>query len=402
MVEGEYYFVLHAPRQSGETTFIQALTDEINAEGRRYALNCSLASLRGIEDDAKAMDRTAAIINDAALCSRASALKTLAFPDDSISLSDAGVKIKKTLRRLRVNLDKDLVVFFDEADCMAGPALITFLAQIRDGYLERHLSDETNFPSSLALVGMRDVRDYVVQVRPDDQSIGLASPFNVKKKSLTLADFTREEIGALYSQHTEATGQVFDEEAVERAWYWSEGQPWLVNALADEIVESLNDCAETVMKIDVDEAAKSLISQNATHLDSLSERLKEPRVRRVMAPILASAAGLPFGLPADDLKYALDLGLLKRDGNDDASYRPANPIYREVIAGILSDEFRRTMPSDLTNKWMDGSRLDMNGLLRAFQVYWRENSEILIKKNQDYMVVETNEALAHLVLYAFF
>jgi predicted AAA+ superfamily ATPase len=32
------YFVIHAARQSGKTTLLQALTDELNAEGRFYAL----------------------------------------------------------------------------------------------------------------------------------------------------------------------------------------------------------------------------------------------------------------------------------------------------------------------------------------------------------------------------
>jgi hypothetical protein len=136
-------------------------------------------------------------------------LKALAYPDDAIPQSGSAVKIKKMLRYLSVRLDKELVVFFDETDCLTGPALVTFLAQIRGGYLERHLSNETKYPRSMALVGMRDIRDYLVQVRPEEKYIGLASPFNVKKKSLTLANFTHDEIQGLYNQHTEATDQIF-------------------------------------------------------------------------------------------------------------------------------------------------------------------------------------------------
>ena len=36
----------------------------------------------------------------------------------------------------------------------------------------------------------------------------------------------------MYQQHTADTGQVFLSEAVDRAFYWTQGQPWLVNALA--------------------------------------------------------------------------------------------------------------------------------------------------------------------------
>ncbi|MDR3204020.1 MAG: ATP-binding protein, partial [Deltaproteobacteria bacterium] len=45
MIERKFYFILHAPRQSGKTTFIKFLTDKINAQGQRYALSCSLAGL---------------------------------------------------------------------------------------------------------------------------------------------------------------------------------------------------------------------------------------------------------------------------------------------------------------------------------------------------------------------
>jgi rhamnogalacturonyl hydrolase YesR len=64
---------------------------------------------------------------------------------------------------------------------------------------------------------------------------GTTVPFNIISESLTLADFTLDEISRLYHQHTEATGQAFEENAIERAWYWTEGQPWLVNALARQI-----------------------------------------------------------------------------------------------------------------------------------------------------------------------
>jgi hypothetical protein len=59
---------------------------------------------------------------------------------------------------------------------------------------------------SVALVGMRNIRDYKAQVRPDSQTLGSASPFNIVTKLLTLKNFTKEEIRQLYQQHTDETG----------------------------------------------------------------------------------------------------------------------------------------------------------------------------------------------------
>ena len=65
------------------------------------------------------------------------------------------------------------------------------------------------FVQSVALVGMRNIRDYKARIRDDQQTLGSASPFNIVTESLTLRNFTRDEIARLYAQHTEATGQTF-------------------------------------------------------------------------------------------------------------------------------------------------------------------------------------------------
>jgi hypothetical protein len=79
---------------------------------------------------------------------------------------------------------------------------------------------------------MRNIRDYKAQIRPGGNTLGSASPFNIAAESLTLVNFTEAEVGALYAQHTADTGQAFPPESVARAFHWSQGQPWLVNALA--------------------------------------------------------------------------------------------------------------------------------------------------------------------------
>lgn len=74
----------------------------------------------------------------------------------------------------------------------------------------------------------------------------------------------------------------------------------------------------------VDEAKERLILARATHLDSLAARLNEPRVRRIIEPLIAGDLIRvdPFD---DDLAYLRDLGLIAARGEA----RVANPIYRE-------------------------------------------------------------------------
>ncbi len=81
------------------------------------------------------------------------------------------------------------MVLFDEADCLSGATLISFLSQLRHGYVNRIRAP---FPVSLALVGMRNIRDHKAKVRPDRETLGSASPFNIVTEALTLTNFTRK------------------------------------------------------------------------------------------------------------------------------------------------------------------------------------------------------------------
>ncbi|MDR1872412.1 MAG: hypothetical protein LBS60_10940 [Deltaproteobacteria bacterium] len=229
-----------------------------------------------------------------------------------------------------------MVIFFDEADCLIDPPLITFLRQIRIGYNNRSDSKSSKFPRSMALVGLRDIRNYLVQVRSDNKSKGLVSTFNIIKDALTLPNFTQDEIGILYRQHTAASGQVFEDKAILRAWYWSEGQPWLVNALADEAVVKLlkNDFSQVVTAEIIDAAAENLLKRRDVHINALLERLKEPRVARVMNGVIAGAS-LKGSEYNEDHRYCLDLGLVALDENN--YLRPANAIYPEVLSRVLTE-----------------------------------------------------------------
>ncbi len=152
-------------------------------------------------------------------------------------------------------------------------------------------------------------------------------------RSFTLSNFTLEDVRNLYQQHTEATGQIFTPEAVDLAFHLTQGQPWLVNAIAKEIVEYITkDPAIPITPDLVNEAKEILIKRQDTHLDSLAERLREDRVRVIIQPILSGQELV--NMPEDDLRFVLDLGLCSRDSR--GGIQIANPIYREIIPKVLA------------------------------------------------------------------
>lgn len=207
-------------------------------------------------------------------------------------------------------------------------SLESVLRQLRSGFPSR----PKDFPQSIVLCGLRDVRDYKV-ASGSSHTLGTASPFNIKPDSLTLACFTQAEVSTLYLQHTAATGQQFEHAALIEAWRLTEGQPWLVNALANEVVAKMKvPVSETITVAHLEEAAQRLIVARATHLDSLVAKLNEDRVCRVLEPVLAGSSELGSSNYDDELLYVRDLGLIAPKD----PVRVANPIYREVIIRVLA------------------------------------------------------------------
>ena len=79
---------------------------------------------------------------------------------------------------------------------------------------------------------MRDPRDYRIFSSSLGENVTWGSAFNIKAESLRLGDFTEDEVRSLLGQHTAETGQEFAPGVIDRIWHLTQGQPWLVNALA--------------------------------------------------------------------------------------------------------------------------------------------------------------------------
>jgi hypothetical protein len=244
---------------------------------------------------------------------------------------------------------------------------------------------------------MRNIRDFKVKIRPESETLGSASPFNIAKVALTLRNFTKDEIAELYGQHTAETGQKFEPEAVETVYQQTQGQPWLVNAIACEVIEQLlkNDYTRPVTAKLVHQAIYNIILRCDTHIDSLLERLKEERVRRIIEPMIIGE--LPgIAAQSDDYRYTTDLGLIK---NVNGVIMPSNPIYAEVIIRTLSADSQKDLyeikHAHRMPRYLKNGRIDMNYLMQDFQSFWRENSEIWIERYQ------YKEAAPQLIMQAF-
>lgn len=385
LIERGFYFAVHAPRQAGKTTAFRALALELVKSGHYAALLTSCESGQKLRPDLPGS--IAGIL--AALAQEARTfLPPRLQPPEADPSQPPENRLRDLLARWASSSPLPVVLFFDEIDALYDDALISVLRQLRSGYSAR----PAPFAHSVALIGLRDVRDYKISSLADEERLGSSSPFNIKIESITLRNFLLEEVAELYGQYTQERGQIFEEDAIRLAFEKTGGQPWLVNALAREVVEGEDlDLSRPIGTAHIAAATERLIARRDTHLDSLIERLREPRVRRVIAPILAGELILGDRIE-DDIAYVEDLGLVStRSGH----LQIANPIYHELIPRALAGITQPTVYHDSSWYRNEDGGLDFDKLLGGFVDFWRQHGEPMLAA-QPY-----HEVAAQLVLMSF-
>ncbi len=381
LVRDKKYFVLHAPRQTGKTSALLALRDLLNS-GAHGNYRCVYAN---VEAGQAARENVAEGMR--AVLSQLALRASLTLSDDSLeriyrdALDGAGPlgALSVTLSRWAAADHTPLVLLIDEIDSLVGDTLLAVLRQLRAGYDQR----PSAFPHSIVLCGVRDVRDYRIHSMAENRMVLGGSAFNVKAKSLRLGDFSEQEIRALLAQHTAATGQAFTEEALLLILARTAGQPWLVNALCREACfddAAGRDRSRPITAEAILEAQERLILRRDTHIDDLAYKLREERVRRVVEPILTAAS--ETACSDEDLAYVRDLGLVAQDA--DGPPRIANPIYAEVVPRHLNYAVQETLPQRMAWYVEADGGLDVEGLIAAFQAFFREHSEHWVQRFERY------------------
>jgi len=166
-IRDNLYWVLHAPRQTGKTTFLQEWAREINAGGEAVACYVSIEACQGITDMAEAMKTI-----HKAVCAFA---KRAELPIPELPLNESSMLIDSTMHKwAELVFPKPLIVLFDEADV-----------------LER-------------------------------ESFKNIFSFDIKEDTGFFPNFTKLDITALFAQRTKETGQKITDEALdyiyEQSW----------------------------------------------------------------------------------------------------------------------------------------------------------------------------------------
>ena len=153
----------------------------------------------------------------------------------------------------------------------------------------------------------------------------------------------------------------------------------------------VQDRSLSITAAHVEAAKETIIIERRSHIDSLVARLREPRVRKIIEPMLLGGRTSEDVLD-DDFSYVLGFGLI---ADREGAYSIANPIYREVIPRALTHvQQRQIVEKPAFYVRPDGS-LDVPRLMRAFQEFWRKDGHLAA------LGFGYREAGPHLLLMAF-
>ncbi|MEM4271239.1 MAG: AAA-like domain-containing protein [Candidatus Pacearchaeota archaeon] len=391
LIQNRKYFILHAPRQTGKTTCLLALMHYLNTSGECKALYVNVEAAQAAREN---VTDAMSIIYSSLENSEKIYCKTNVLEENRKKLQEKGnlSLLQNSLVLLSQSSEKPIVMLIDEIDALVGDTLISVLRQIRAGYADR----PQNFPQSIILCGIRDVRDYRIHSSSKEIITG-GSAFNIKAESLRLGNFTLDDIQTLYNQHTQETGQLFAEEIFPLVWEYTYGQPWLVNALAYEACFRIPEGKDRKKVIDKElicQAKENLILRRDTHLDQLTDKLQEERVKRVILPILQGNEDKLDTLN-DDVQYGIDLGLIRRSEN---GLEISNAIYKEIVPREISWTTQLSIEPIQKPIWYinpSNNKLEFSKLLKAFQEFFREHSESWLER------FDYKEAGPQLLLQAF-
>ncbi|MEM6318595.1 MAG: AAA-like domain-containing protein [Bacteroidota bacterium] len=371
LIRQEKYFILHAPRQTGKTSGLIALMHYLNETGQYEAVYANIESAQAAREDVTTAMRT---IANSITSWHKFYLENSLLTDNRLRIvqeSGSHAILTNLLEFWAENAEKPVVLLLDEVDALIGDTLISLLRQLREGYPKRPRA----FPISIVLCGVRDLRDYRIHSANTKEIITGGSAFNIKAESLRLDNFSKAQIADLYQQHTTATGQVFEEGVLDLVWYYTKGQPWLVNAIAYEATFNMKENRDRTRPITVEtlkEAKERLILRRDTHLDQLIDKLQENRVINVIGPLLSGKEQVEL-IKDDDLQYVIDLGLVAKGPNKTIAI--SNAIYKEVIPRELTYTTQYTMHQPQAWYLNEDGSLHITKLLSAFQEFFRKNSE---------------------------
>lgn len=355
MVNLGRYFSIFAPRQSGKTTFLEAVRDELHADPTYTAVVLCFQDYKNLD-----IPEFYSLIEMELYEQLVHRLQEVNC--EKIEAVDRFLKSHRLVNHISFRLlfeelnriieFKKIVVFIDEFDGIPLSELENFLTSLRKLYL-KYKKVEKKALYSIGLIGIRDITKLIV---------GGVSPFNIADQ-VDLPPFSFQNVHDLYAQYTEETNQPFSEKAVKKIHEETQGQPWLVNRLGTILTIKIKPgTVDPIDEQDVEKALQLLLKERNDHFDNLYEKAK--LYKETFVEIVFD--NVKYNPGNEDQTWLEQYGLVKKKQGKAVV---ANSIYKERFIEIFFDE--AAVPEDISTAeyLLSSGRLDMEKILLDFDQY---------------------------------
>ncbi len=268
MVDRGRYFSIFAPRQSGKTTFFKGICRRLEKDALYVPILLSFQDYKNLS-----VQRFYQLIQKSIYRQLISRLELVGCPQldaiksylDTHVLSDH-ISFRELFDELNgIVKQKKIAIFIDEFDGIPRDELENFLTTLRELYQEyKESKDKALY--SVGLVGIRNITKLIV---------GGVSPFNIADQ-VKLPPFSLKNVHDLYAQYTEETNQSFTEQAVQKVYEETAGQPWLVNRLGTILTIDIKpETTDPLTAEDVQKAIDIFLYEENNHFDNITEKAKQ-------------------------------------------------------------------------------------------------------------------------------
>ncbi|MCK5673124.1 MAG: AAA family ATPase, partial [Spirochaetales bacterium] len=297
-----------------------------------------------------------------------------------INLDTLSIFITEFVRKV----DLDVVILIDEVDKSSNNQLfLSFLAMLRDKYLERNDGEDFTF-KSVILAGVHDVKSLKLKLREGDE-VKINSPWNIAADFNVDMNFNPSEIKTMLTSYAKDKDVQMDFDALaERIHYYTNGYPFLVSKLCKNIDEeesgqNKNYNPKHWTLNDIDWSFRWLTRENytTTNFDDLVKNLENNSdLFSLVNSILFDGAdkSVSFSVKNPIVNLGLLYGMFKGTNG-------RTVIHNRIYEQILSDYMRSKDETSLINRGMSGydlgydleGTLDISRVLLKFQEFMREN-----------------------------
>lgn len=337
------YFTIFAPRQAGKTTFFQLLLAELEREGRFLPIWISL-------ENAKTLGRE----------------KFYEALNHKIhrELKARGITMDFTIRE-QFSLERffeelsatPVVLVIDEFEGVPEVVLSELMHTLRALYHKKQFHGL----QSLLLVGVSTIAELVVSH---------ASPFNIVDQ-LLVPYFTRAEITALINQYVAETGQSFEDDVVRAICHDTNGQPGLVCALCEYLVETVApDKSRPVTMAAYYRTLRHFLTERYDkNILNIVQKAREKKT--FMLRLLFSGNPIAFTVDDADISYLFAHGVVQ---NAEGVVEVTAPLYKKR----LITAFRPTLNGEGShyvsahedlNAYVTSAGLNLDAILRRYVQY---------------------------------